>query len=199
MHFYVPLIIFSLACAVTPGPNNISLMMLAAAHGARQTIPQYWGIIVGYPAMLFIIGCGLGGMFIKYPIIHTIVKTFGTGYILYMAWKIINATLPMDGGPRGKPVTFIQSLLFQWVNPKGLVTAISAVSAYTNIHSPKPMLQQIVIITFIALIATNVGAVIWIFGGTIVRRLLKHNIHLKIFNYTMGGLLVLSVFLIVVK
>jgi len=199
MHFYLPLIIFSLASAVTPGPNNISLMMSSSTNGVRQTIPQYLGIVIGYPLMLFIIGFGLSGIFIRFPIIHPIVKILGSCYILYMAWKIINSVIDRDSRARGKPVTFIQSLFFQWVNPKGLVTATSAVSAYTNIHLHVSMLQQIEIITFIAIVATNIGAFVWIFGGTIVRKLLKHNVHLKIFNCIMAALLVLSVLLIILE
>lgn len=199
MHFYLPLIIFSLAASVTPGPNNISLMMIASAHGAKKTIPQCFGVILGYPLMLFIIGCGLGGIFIKYPIIHSIIKTLGSCYILYMAWKIIHATIDDKHKTKGKPITFLQSLLFQWVNPKGLVTAISAVSAYTDIHSATPMLLQVAIVAIVAVLATSMGAIVWIFGGTIIKKLLKNNVHLKVFNCFMAALLVLSVLLIVLE
>ena len=199
MYFYISLIMFSLVCAITPGPNNISLMMSASTNGLRDTIPHYLGVVLGYPIMLFIIGCGLSGLFIKYPIIYIVVKNLGACYIMYMAWKIINATIITDGGTKGKSITFTQSLFFQWINPKGLITAISAVSAYTNIHSHTTMPQQIIIIAFIAVIVTSFGAGTWMFGGVIVRQLLKHNVHLKIFNYVMGGLLVLSVLMIILE
>lgn len=197
MHFYIPLIIFSLVSAVTPGPNNISLMMSSSAHGIRKTIPQCFGVILGYSVMLFIIGSGLGAIFIKFPIIHTIIKIFGSGFILCMAWKIINATIEKEGVIRGKPLTFMQALLFQWVNPKGLVSAISTISAYTDSHSHNSMMSQILIITLIALVVTSIGAAIWVFGGTIIKKLLKNNVHLKIFNYVMGAFLALSVIMII--
>lgn len=193
--FYLALVLFSLAAAITPGPNNISIMMSSSANGIRATMPHFWGIVLGYPLMLFIIGCGLGEIFIKYPIIHTVIKTAGSIYILYMAWKIINSSIAREGGAKGKPITFVQSLLFQWVNPKGLVTAISVISTYTKVHSHTPIMLQILIITSIAILATVIAASIWLFGGIILHKLLKNNVHLKIFNWIMGGLLVFSVLL----
>jgi threonine/homoserine/homoserine lactone efflux protein len=116
-----------------------------------------------------------------------------------MAWKIINATIDNGNRIKGQPITFVQSLLFQWINPKGLVTGISAVSAYTDIHSTTPMLLQVAIVAAVAVISTSIGAITWVFGGTIIKKLLKNNIHLKVFNCFMAALLVLSVLLIMLE
>lgn len=197
--FYAALILFSFTAAITPGPNNISIMMSSSTHGIKKTMPHYWGIVLGYPLMLFIVGCGLGAVFIKYPLIHNVIRIVGSAYILYMAWKIINASIVNENNLNHRPLTFIQSLLFQWINPKCVVTTISVISTYTKINSPVSMILQVSIITLIGIVATFIAASTWIFGGAILHKLLKNNVHLKIFNWIMGGLLILSILLMLIK
>lgn len=194
MDFYLSLILFSLVSALTPGPNNISLLISTSVYGIRRTIPHCSGVILGYSLMLFILGCGLSQLFIKYPYIHLVIKYIGICFICYIAWKIINSSLNQkDHETQGKPITFIEALLFQWVNPKGVVMGISVISMYINPKASTTLVYQTSIVTTVALFASTIGAATWILGGKILRKLLKNNVQIKIFNIIMAVLLVVSV------
>ncbi len=55
--------LFTLAGAITPGPNNTISTLSGATFGFRKTVPQMLGVTVGYPLMLAALGLGLGEVF----------------------------------------------------------------------------------------------------------------------------------------
>lgn len=189
---YIALIVFCIVSAVTPGPNNIMLMMSSSTFGVRKTLPQYCGVCIGFPLMVFIIGCGLGEIFTKYPLIHHFIRIIGSIYLLYMAWKIIMATTVAKDIKIRKPMTFLKSLLFQWANPKAWVMGIGVFSMYTVLNGTS-IFMQVCIISLVFLGASFPSGCVWLFGGAILNKTLKTHIHLRIFNCMMGALLFLSV------
>ena len=199
MSFYLPLILFSFVSAITPGPNNIMLMMSGSMFGIKKTMPLFLGVCCGYPVMLLAIGSGIGVIFTKYPYLHPGIKVVGSLYMLYMAWKIITATVIADNIKTRKPLTFFKTLLFQWINPKAVVMAIGVMSAYTTTHSPHSMMTQVIIITLVGAILTIPTAGFWVFGGAVLSKMVKSHIHLRVFNYIMGGLLILSIGMMLVE
>ncbi len=50
------------------------------------------GINLGFTAMLFAVGLGIGGIFTAVPVLHTVLKIVGTAYLLYLAWRIASAS-----------------------------------------------------------------------------------------------------------
>ncbi len=57
-----PLVGFSVAMTITPGPNNLMVAAAAANHGITDTVPHILGIAVGFTLMLAIVAGGLGGV-----------------------------------------------------------------------------------------------------------------------------------------
>lgn len=112
------LVLFGIAGAFTPGPNNMISAASGAAFGFRRTLPQIWGASLGFPVMILAIGFGLGGVFAAIPGLHLVLKFVGAGYLLYLAWKIANAGGPHGADAIARPLTLLQSALFQWVNPR---------------------------------------------------------------------------------
>jgi threonine/homoserine/homoserine lactone efflux protein len=131
LELFFGLFVFAGVAAFTPGPNNTLLMASGMNFGFRKTLPLIAGVTLGFPLMIGLVGLGLGRVFDSYPIIYQSLKYAGAAYMLYLAWKIATAQLSTteDGG--AKPMSFVQMMLFQWINPKGWVMAITALSAYT--------------------------------------------------------------------
>ena len=144
--------------------------------------------------MVLAIGLGLGTLFVRFPLLHEIIKYVGAAYLLYLAWKIARAHASMKAKKIKKPLTFIQALLFQWVNPKAWVMAVGVVSAYTT--NTGHVLTQVVIISMIYTIFALLGVGTWFLSGRAMQRLLKNDKHQAWFNYSVAGLLVISIALI---
>ncbi len=186
---FTGLALFASVASITPGPNNLMLMASGANYGFRRTIPHMAGVSAGFVLMVFLVGIGLAQLFTAYPASHTILKTFSVVYLLYLAWKIATATLSESaarGG--GRPFTFIQAALFQWVNPKAWTMALTAVTVY----SPSQTLASVALVAAIFGIINLPSICLWIMLGKRVQRYLRSDKHLLIFNLTMAALLVAS-------
>ena len=188
----LPVALFAFSMSITPGPNNVMVTASGANFGYRRTIPHLLGIGLGYPAMVAGVGFGLGGVFEAVPAVHIVLKYAGSGAILWMAWRIATAsgTGPATERP-GRPFTFLQAAAFQWVNPKGWVVAVGAISAFTTVEGELFLEVGAITLSFVSV--NYACASVWTLFGVGIGRLLKRRNRLRIFNVSMGLLLVAAI------
>ncbi len=184
---------FTLSTVCTPGPNNIMLLSSGLTFGYKRTIPHMLGIIIGFPLMVLLVGFGLGTLFENFPQILSILKIVGIAYLFYMAYKIANNTssYEIDENNKSKPFTFLQAALFQWVNPKAWIMAITSISIFVS--STQNSSLQVLVVSFIYLLSSLVSTNIWSFGGVFLKKFIKNESSVKRFNILMAILLVASV------
>jgi threonine/homoserine/homoserine lactone efflux protein len=182
---------FMTSMGITPGPNNILVASSGVNFGFRATIPHILGITVGYPVMLLIVGLGLAKMFIAIPAVHIVLKYICIAYLLYLAWRIAITSAMGEAKGTPKPMTFLQAVAFQWVNGKGWVIALGAVTTYTVVDRTLPL--QIAALASIAVAITLVCVSCWTFFGAVLRQFLHTEKRRRWFNYSMAALLVLSI------
>ena len=115
---YLALVLFAFVSSVTPGPNNIMLLASGANFGFIKTIPHMLGISIGHVFMTILIGTLIMEIFKLYPITFIILKIFCGIYLIYFAWKIATISINKEDKSTGKPFSFYQAAIFQWVNPK---------------------------------------------------------------------------------
>ena len=111
----------------TPGPNNLMLMASSARFGLRRTLPHMLGVCVGFPAMVFLVGLGLGEIFTQLPWLRTVLKLVAVATFLWLAWTLLGFKIG-GVGAGARPLSFLQAAAFQWVNPKGWAMAVSFVA-----------------------------------------------------------------------
>ncbi|QNO26569.1 LysE family translocator [Sphingopyxis sp. OPL5] len=185
---------FALVSSITPGPNNMMLMASGANFGLRRTVPHALGVGFGFTLMIVLVGVGLMGLFDLFPILNTVLKIVSIAYLLWLAWKIANAAAPTtDGNARGKPMTFVQAMLFQWVNPKAWTMALSAIALYAPDRNVVAVLLVAIVFGIVNLPSTSIWAVM----GQALRGWLSSPARLRAFNWTMAALLVGSLALLI--
>ena len=188
------LTLFAFVSSITPGPNNLMLMASGANFGFRRTFPHLLGVGIGFTLMIVLVGVGLVQVFDLYPISHQILKLVSVIYLLWLAWKIANAATPEgDVQSEGTPITFIQAALFQWVNPKAWTMALTAISAYT----PDQTLYYVSLVALVFGIVNLPSVSLWTVLGEQMARFLTSAARLRAFNWAMAGLLVLSLYPVV--
>jgi threonine/homoserine/homoserine lactone efflux protein len=179
---------YAFVTSVTPGPNNLMLIASGANFGFRRTLPHMLGISVGHMVMVLLLGLGLAGVIHAWPPAMTILKWVSTAYMLWLAWKIARAAPPEPGAAAGRPFSFLQAAAFQWVNPKAWAMALTALSVYAGDGGLAGVLLVAVIFAAVNLPSVSV----WTVAGQELRRVLTNPARLRAFNWTMAGLLVLS-------
>lgn len=191
MELLLSTILFALVATVTPGPNNIMIMTSGLNHGVTKTLPHYLGICLGFPTMVIAVGLGLGALFGQFPLIHSLIKILGISYLIYLAYKVATTTSGIEGKEVGRPLTFFQAALFQWVNPKAWVMVVGALAAFTSVGSELFAQAMMIALAFFIVSFPCVG--LWLLGGASLRRWFNKPRQLQIFNLVMATLLVLSV------
>ncbi|MBI6503188.1 LysE family translocator [Proteus mirabilis] len=187
---FLSLAIFSFVTSITPGPNNIMLLASGINFCLKRTMPHAIGVSLGFFVMLLAVGIGIGALIKSSPIIYNILKYLGALYLLWLAWKTaISHSVEQNSNKQGSPLTLLEAALFQWINPKSWMMAISGITLYTSPQYPYiSMLLVAIIFTLI-----NFPCVaIWATFGHSLRERLKNPKILKLFNFIMGGLLALS-------
>ena len=127
--FSDPLYLFVFFGLFSPGPNVILLTASGARFGFRRTFPHLLGVALGVGVIAGLTGFGLGALLLAYPSLTLLLKILAALWILWMAWGLWNAK-PKDADNADAPMTFMQAVLFQWINPKIWAVALAAISAY---------------------------------------------------------------------
>lgn len=185
----IALVGFAFATSATPGPNNVMLLASGVNFGFRRTIPHMLGVGLGFTFMVIVIGLGLSQVFAAYPVIHDVLRYAGGAYMLWLAWKIANSGPIRDGEVHGRPLTFLQAALFQWVNPKAWVMGITAIATYTVTSS---YIASVFAVGLVFGLVNIPSISAWVLFGAAMRNFLRNPRHLRVFNVTMALLLVVS-------
>ena len=187
---FLPLILFGIATAFTPGPNNIMSSYSGFNFGFRKTIPLMLGVVFGWTAMLTVMASGLIVVFQKYVFLQSIIKILGSIFLIYLAYKIaFNSTTHSENVK--KPVNFFDTFLFQFINPKGLLIATIVVSTF--IDAQNNYLRDSLIVITIGFLMAVLSITSWCLLGKYLRKFATSKNFIKKFNYTMSFLLIVCV------
>ena len=184
---FLALVVFAFVSSVTPGPNNLMLLASGVNFGFRRTVPHMAGIGFGFWLLLMAVGLGLGAMLSAFPALHLALKVAGGAYLLYLAWRVATSRSMSSGGAgQGRPMTFLEAVAFQWVNPKAWVMAVTAMAIYTD---PQRPLLTVVLVAAAFAIVNFPSVSVWAAFGVALRGFLADPVRLKWFNIAMGVLL----------
>jgi len=195
LEYFLPLLLLCVIQSGTPGPNNIMLTASGKNFGYIRTVPHMAGVVIGFLSLLLVLSLGLISVFKNYPIAQTILQILGSIYLLYLSYRIYFSFSSNDN-TRTKPITFLESSLFQYVNPKGVMMAITTISIYTDFKNFTFISNFVegMIFILIAFTISNVFAVLtWTSVGVFLNNFIKSEKSIKSFNGLMAILLVLTV------
>ena len=192
----LPLIFFSVAAAFTPGPNNILGSYSGFNFGIKKSIPLILGVTLGYTSIVALSAAGLNFIFNTYPLLKTVIKIFGSIFLIYLAYKIAFKTQLKEKKIKN-PVKFCDTFIFQFFNPKGVFAAITSISLFVELGSNYLFHSLVVIgVSFFCAITSITS---WCLLGKFLRRFSENKKFIQAFNYAMSFSLVVCVILICLK
>ena len=179
--------LFMFVTSCSPGPNNVVASHSGFNHGIKKSIPLMLGVIFGFTTMLAVVNFGLINIFNIYPMIQKILIGTGTIFLIYLSYKI-SFSKSSNKKENLKPVNFIETFLYQFLNPKGVIVAIIAVSTY--IESGVNFMNYSFWMLGVAFLFAIISIVFWTFLGKFMRKFATNEKFIKWFNYVMSTLLV---------
>ena len=187
------MVLFGIATAFSPGPNNIMTSYTAFNFGVRKAIPTMLGVILGWTLLIILLQLGSVSIFQKYQFIQTIIKVLGSIYLLYMAYKLSFGGQNKDKKLDPKPVTFINTFFFQFVNPKSIIVGLTSISLFVDMENN--YLRDSIILTTLWFLMAIGSQTSWCLMGKYMRKFATSDKFIKNFNYAMSFLLIVCVIL----
>lgn len=87
----LPFFGLTLLLALTPGPDNIFVLIQSAQHGWRAGVLIVIGLCLGVLVHTSAVALGLAAVILASPVAFTILKLFGAAYLMWLAWGAWNA------------------------------------------------------------------------------------------------------------
>ena len=185
------IILFGIVAAYTPGPNNFVAFYSGFNFGVKKTLPHIFGVTFGFPFLLLCMALGLINVFKLYPLIQEILKYLGTLFLIYLAYKISFSGSVSGENKNKNPVKFIETFIFQFLNPKGVIASVIVVSTY--IDTGENFVNYTTQIIILAFIVSVTSITLWTFMGRFLRKFATNQKFINYFNYAMSLLLLLSI------
>ena len=183
------LIGLSFSLGFTPGPNNAVASYSGFNFGIKKTVPLIMGVGLGYTALIILTNFVLISTFKKFPIIQEVIRILGTFFLIYLAYKISFSSLSKED-KKVNPVKFIDTFVFQFLNPKGVMAGITLISKFVLEDDYfNSSLTVIVVCSVTALTSITT----WAFFGKFLRQFATNNNFIKRFNYAMSLLLIVCI------
>ena len=186
----ISLLLFGIAASLSPGPNNIMTSYTAFNFGIKKTIPTMLGVIIGWTLLVILLQIGSLVVFQKFEIIQKIVRFFGSIYLIYIAHKISFPSSKLEKFSP-KPVTFLNTFFFQFINPKSIIIALAAISMFIN--SQENLIKDSIILTIVFFLMAVGSQAAWCLMGKYLRKFATSEQFIRNFNYTMSFLLIVCV------
>ena len=179
------LIGISFSLGFTPGPNNAVASYSGFNFGIKKTIPLILGVGLGYTTLVIIINFALISTFKQFPIIQEIIRILGTFFLIYLAYKIAVSNTSKEEIKKN-PVNFFDTFIFQFVNPKGVMAALTLISKFV---SESNYLMTSIMVIIVCSVTAFLSITTWTFLGKFLRKFATNNSFIKRFNYAMSFLI----------
>jgi threonine/homoserine/homoserine lactone efflux protein len=162
------------------------MSMSNAVHfGLKNSYPFNLGCFAGFFTVMLMCTIFSSTLFNYIPQVKIYMLAIGASYMLYLAWKIFKSSFEIKLDKPGK-TSFISGLLFQFVNPKLYIYAITVMSVYIlPVFNSKMILAGF---SFLLALVGITSTLVWALFGEAFHRLLHNNS--RVVNTIMSLLLV---------
>ncbi len=116
-------ILATAALAITPGPDNIYVLMQGMAHGKRYGLATVAGLLSGCLVHTSLLAFGVSALLRENDQLFFAIKLFGALYLFYLAYKVLKseASLKLSDDivpKKGVWSLFRQGFIMNVLNPK---------------------------------------------------------------------------------
>lgn len=146
-------LVASMLLTISPGPDNIYVLMQSIAHGKKYGIATAFGLVLGIIIHTSLIAFGVSAIIQNSPKLFFIIKLLGALYLLYLAYKVFKISSKIDlenSSVPKKPVIELikQGFIMNILNPKVTIFFLAFFPAFIDVSSDNTI-QEIYILGFI--------------------------------------------------
>lgn len=144
---WIALLGTALLISLSPGASAATSMGAGLTYGARGACWSTLGLVSGYGIQILVVALGLSSLITSSPELFAIIKWIGVVYLVWLGlrfWRqrASGEVESLAFAPRH--TRFLQALLVNITNPKGLVFLLALIPQFMD--PGKPQLPQLVVI-----------------------------------------------------
>ena len=152
----------SLLLGLTPGPDNLFVLVQSAQRGWRAGMAVVLGLCVGLVGHTAAVALGLAAVFAASAMAFTALKWCGAAYLAYLAWQALRApaalaceaapTAAVASGPSGRRMV-ARGAVMSLTNPKVLVFFLAFLPQFAD-PARGPVALQLMVLGAVFILAT---------------------------------------------
>lgn len=111
------------ALAISPGPDNIFVLVQSITNGKKYGIATVSGLMTGCLVHTSLLAFGVSALLKQYPQLFFTIKLFGALYLFYLAFRVFNSgdNLEIGNGKGNRQSLFVlykRGFIMNVLNPK---------------------------------------------------------------------------------
>ena len=153
----------ALLLGMSPGPDNVFVLMQSATHGRRAGLLVTLGLCTGLLGHTAAVALGLAAVLAASATAFTVLKLAGAAYLLYLAWGAWGAPVGTMGGETLAPMQpgrmYLRGVLMNLSNPKVAIFFLAFLPQFVQ-PGAGPVAAQVAWLGLLFILAT-----LLVFGG----------------------------------
>ncbi len=165
--------------ALTPGPDNIYVLMQSITNGKRYGLATVAGLISGCLVHTTLLAFGLSAVIKQSDSLFFTIKILGACYLLYLAYKVFrsDATIAVSNNAvpkKSSSALFRQGFIMNVLNPKVTIFFLAFFPGFLYSSTISTVIQFYVLGLLFMLVSAIVFSLIAILSGAISKHIIKN-------------------------
>ena len=175
----ISFIIATSALAISPGPDNIYVLMQSLVHGKKFGIATVCGLMTGCLVHTTLVAFGVSVLIKANDSLYFIIKLFGALYLFYLAYKVFKSDgkLNIDNSNIPKKTTsqlFQQGFIMNVLNPKVSIFFLAFFPGFLFSDSINTVVQFYILGLLFMLVSFIIFGSIAVLSGMISNYIKQH-------------------------
>jgi len=160
----------SVLLALSPGPDNVFVLLHSAVHGRKAGLLVVLGLCSGLLVHTAAVALGLAAVFATSATAFTALKLLGAGYLMYLAWGAWHAPVGIADTSTGTAMTpqqtYLRGVMMNITNPKVAIFFLAFLPQFAD-PARGDMALQIIQLGAVFMLAAllTFSAVAWFAAG----------------------------------
>lgn len=162
--------------AISPGPDNIFVLMQSVVHGRKFGLATVAGLMTGCIIHITLVAFGVSAIIKESDSIFFAIKTLGASYLLYLAFRVIKSSgdILLDSkNVKRKTSTqlFLTGFLMNVLNPKVTIFFLALFPGFLFSDGLSEVIQFYILGGLFILTSFIIFSSIALLGGNISKRI----------------------------
>lgn len=137
----------SVLLALTPGPDNVFVLLQSAMRGRAAGMLVVLGLCTGLLVHTTAVALGLAAVFAASAIAFTVLKFIGAAYLLYLAWQAFHAPAGVASAGKAERMSgrqmYARGIIMNLTNPKVAIFFLAFLPQFANPEHGSLVLQML--------------------------------------------------------